>query len=138
MCTELEKPAQVQKHENDQRHLFLYKMRAKYEMRVLKSDINVVFLCIQQLAFNNKPPTCAFPSTKLLPLPRTLTYLNRSGSPLIPQFFLCCRGAMLRDRLHQSPCNGDPPMTPNQLRLRASSHKDFSTTNSSGFTPDFE
>ena len=26
-------------------------------------------------------------------------------------------------------------MTPNQLRLRAPSHKDLSTTNSSGFTP---
>ena len=39
---------------------------------------------------------------------------------------------------NQSPCNGDLPMTPNQLRLRAPSHKDLSTTNSSGFTPDFE
>ena len=29
-------------------------------------------------------------------------------------------------------------MNSNQLRLRASSHKDFSTTNSSGFTSDFE
>ena len=45
---------------------------------------------------------------------------------------------MLRNRLHQSPCNGDLPVTPNQLRFRAPSHKDLSTTNSSGFTPDFE
>ena len=28
-------------------------------------------------------------------------------------------------------------MTPNQLRLKASSHKDLSTTNSSGFSLDF-
>ena len=41
------KPAQAQKHENDQRHLFLHKMRAKYELGVLKSDINVALLCIQ-------------------------------------------------------------------------------------------
>ena len=47
VCTKLEKPAQAQKHENDQRHLFLHKMRAKYELGVLKSDINVAFLCIQ-------------------------------------------------------------------------------------------
>ena len=45
---------------------------------------------------------------------------------------------MLRNRLHQGPCNGDLPMTPNQLRLRAKIHKDLSTTNSSGFTPDFD
>ena len=30
------KPAQAQKHENDQRHLFLHKMRVGYELRVLK------------------------------------------------------------------------------------------------------
>ena len=47
VCTKLEKPAQAQKHENNQRHLFLYKMRAKYELGVLKSDINLPFLCIQ-------------------------------------------------------------------------------------------
>ena len=41
-----EKPAQVQKHENDQRHLFLCKMRVKYKLKVLKSDINVALLCI--------------------------------------------------------------------------------------------
>ena len=41
VCTELEKPAQAQKHENDQRHLFLHKMREKHELGVLKSDINV-------------------------------------------------------------------------------------------------
>ena len=35
------------------------------------------------------------------------------------------------------PCNGGPSMTPNQLRLRASSFKDLSTTNSLDFTPDF-
>ena len=35
------------------------------------------------------------------------------------------------------PCNGGPSMTPNQLRFRASSFKDLSTTNSSDFTPDF-
>ena len=32
---------------------------------------------------------------------------------------------MLKNRLHQSPCNWGPPMTPNQLRLRASSFKGF-------------
>ena len=37
---------------------------------------------------------------------------------------------MLKTRLHQSPCNGGPPMTPNQLRFRASSQKDQLTTNS--------
>ena len=31
---------------------------------------------------------------------------------------------MLKIRLHQSPCNWGPPMTPNQLRFRASSQKD--------------
>ena len=36
---------------------------------------------------------------------------------------------MLRNRPHQSLRNGGPPMTPNQLRLRASSHEDLSTTN---------
>ena len=51
MCTELEKPAQAQKYENDQRHLFLHKMRAKYELRVLKSNIDVVLLCIQQVYY---------------------------------------------------------------------------------------
>ena len=35
---------------------------------------------------------------------------------------------MLRNRPYQSPCNGDLLMTPNQLRLRAPSHKDLSTT----------
>ena len=35
------------------------------------------------------------------------------------------------------PCTGDPSMTPNQSRFRASSFKGFSTTNSSGFTPKF-
>ena len=34
---------------------------------------------------------------------------------------------MLKTRLHQSPCNGGPPMTPNQLRFRASSQKDHLT-----------
>ena len=48
LCTELEKHAQAQIHENDQRHLFLHKMRAKHEVGVLKSDINVALLCIQQ------------------------------------------------------------------------------------------
>ena len=38
---------------------------------------------------------------------------------------------------HKCPCNWGSPMTPNQLRLRASSHKDLSTTNSLGFAPDF-
>ena len=32
---------------------------------------------------------------------------------------------MLKTRLHQSPCNGDPPMTPNQLRFRAPGFKGF-------------
>ena len=45
---------------------------------------------------------------------------------------------MLKTRLHQSPCNNGPPMTPNQLRFRASSQKDQLTTNSTGFTPDLE
>ena len=40
-----------QKHENDQRNLFLNNMRAKCELGVLKSDINVALLCIQQLYF---------------------------------------------------------------------------------------
>ena len=31
---------------------------------------------------------------------------------------------MLKIRIHQSPCNGGPSMTPNQLRFRASSQKD--------------
>ena len=29
---------------------------------------------------------------------------------------------MLRNRPHQSSCNGGPPMAPNKLRLRESSH----------------
>ena len=33
---------------NDQRHLSLHKMRAKHELGVLKSYINVALLCIQQ------------------------------------------------------------------------------------------
>ena len=41
VCTELEKPALAQKHENNQKQLFLHKMRAKHELRVLKSDISV-------------------------------------------------------------------------------------------------
>ena len=41
VCTKLEKLAQAQKHENDQRHLFLHKMRSKHELGVLKSNINV-------------------------------------------------------------------------------------------------
>ena len=45
------KPAQGQKHENDQRHLFLHKMRAKHELGVLKFDVNVALLCIQQEGF---------------------------------------------------------------------------------------
>ena len=45
---------------------------------------------------------------------------------------------MLKTRLHQSPCNEGPPMTPNQLRFRASSQKDQLTINSSAFTPDFK
>ena len=32
---------------NNQRHLFLHKMRAKHELGLLKSDINVALLCIQ-------------------------------------------------------------------------------------------
>ena len=55
LCTELEKPTQAQKHENDQRNLFLHKMRAKYELGVLKSDINVALLCIQHTP---QPTTC--------------------------------------------------------------------------------
>ena len=39
---------------------------------------------------------------------------------------------MLKTRHHQSPCNRGPPMTPNQLRFRASSQKDHLTTNSVG------
>ena len=31
---------------------------------------------------------------------------------------------MLKIRFHQSPCNGGRPMTPNQLRFRASRQKD--------------
>ena len=30
---------------------------------------------------------------------------------------------MLKIRLHQSPCNGGPPITPNELRFRASSQR---------------
>ena len=51
VCMKLEKPAQVQKHENDQRHLLKHKMRAKHELGVLKSDINVALLCIQHFFF---------------------------------------------------------------------------------------
>ena len=54
LCTEPKKPAQFQKHEKDQRHLFLCKMRAKYELKVLKSDINVSLLCIQQMVCNSR------------------------------------------------------------------------------------
>ena len=39
ICTELEKLAEAQKHENDQRHLFLQKVRAKHELGVLKSNM---------------------------------------------------------------------------------------------------
>ena len=55
-----------------------------------------------------------------------LTNLNRLGASFISQ--LCfivgvqCRGY----RIHNCPCNGGPPMTPNQSRFRASSHKDLS------------
>ena len=35
---------------------------------------------------------------------------------------------MLEILLHQSPCNGGPPMTPNQLRFRASGFKGFRHT----------
>ena len=41
----------LHKHKNareDQRHLFLHKMRAKHELGVLKSYINFALLCIQQ------------------------------------------------------------------------------------------
>ena len=37
---------------NDQRHLLLHKMRAKHELGVLKSYINVALLCIQQQCLN--------------------------------------------------------------------------------------
>ena len=37
---------------NDQRHLFLHKMRAKHELEVLKSYINVALLCIQHSLFS--------------------------------------------------------------------------------------
>ena len=43
----------LHKHKNardDQRNLFLHKMGAKHELRVLKSYINVALLCIQQWA----------------------------------------------------------------------------------------
>ena len=40
---------------NDQRHLFLHKMRAKHELEVLKSYINVALLCIQHTP---QPTTC--------------------------------------------------------------------------------
>ena len=49
VCMELEKPAQAQNARDDQSHLFLHKMGAKYELGVLKSYINVVLLCIQHL-----------------------------------------------------------------------------------------
>ena len=54
-CTELKKPSQAQKHMNNQRHLFLHKMRTKYELRALKSNINVVLLCIQHIP---QPTSC--------------------------------------------------------------------------------
>ena len=37
------------------RHLFLYKMRAKYELNLLKLDINVAILCIQHTP---QPTSC--------------------------------------------------------------------------------
>ena len=40
---------------NDQRHLFLHKMRAKHELGVLKSYLNVALLCIQNTP---QPTTC--------------------------------------------------------------------------------
>ena len=40
---------------NDQRHLFLHKMRAKHELGVLKSYINDALLCIQHTP---QPTTC--------------------------------------------------------------------------------
>ena len=48
----------LHKHKNArnyQRHLFLHKMRAKYELEVLKSYINVALLCIQHTP---QPTTC--------------------------------------------------------------------------------
>ena len=58
VCTELEKPAQAKKHKNDQRHLFLHKMRANHELGVLKSNINVALLCIQHFLFRNRNNIC--------------------------------------------------------------------------------
>ena len=60
VCTELEKPAQAQKHENDQRHLFLYKMRAKHELGALKFNINVALLCITPPTYNLLVPSKIF------------------------------------------------------------------------------
>ena len=40
---------------NNQRHLFLHKMSAKHELKVLKSYINVALLCIQHTP---QPTTC--------------------------------------------------------------------------------
>ena len=54
VCMELKKPIQAQKHENDQRHLFLHKMKAKHELGVLKSDINVAHLCIQHVYIHER------------------------------------------------------------------------------------
>ena len=39
---------------NNERHLFLHKMRAKHELGVLKSYINVAFLCIQHMSFTTE------------------------------------------------------------------------------------
>ena len=43
---------------NNQRHLFLHKVRAKHELGVLKSDINVALLCIQQSQNNQNKNFC--------------------------------------------------------------------------------
>ena len=48
----------LHEHKNardDQRHLFLHKMRSKHELGVLKSYINVAHLCIQHTP---QPTTC--------------------------------------------------------------------------------
>ena len=42
---------------NDQRHLFLHKMRAKHWLGVLKSYINVALLCIQHQSLNTQEDT---------------------------------------------------------------------------------
>ena len=52
-CARYSKNLYKHKNErNDQRHLCLHKMRAKHELGVLKSYINVALLCIQ-----HTPPT---------------------------------------------------------------------------------